>query len=57
MHDDEQEPLSLDAAEELREAEKLMDQVRARVYFPADDAWHDVAQLNIDGGLIEWKEF
>lgn len=57
MHEDEAEPLSADAADALRDAENQMDRVRARVYFPADDAWHDVAQLNIDGGLIEWKEF
>lgn len=57
MHEDEAEPLSAAAAEALREAERLMDRVRARIYFPTDDAWHDAAQINIDGNLIEWKEF
>jgi hypothetical protein len=56
MHDDEHQPLTCAAAHELREAERAMDSVRARVHFPDDDAWHDVAQLNIDGSLIEWKE-
>jgi hypothetical protein len=56
MHDDEQLPLSIAAAYELREAEKAMDLLRVRVYFPEDNVWHDVAQLNIDGTLIEWKE-
>lgn len=57
MHADEREPLSRAAAEELREAEQQMDAVKARVFFPDDEDWHDVAQLNIDGDLIEWKEF
>ncbi len=57
MHDDENEPLTIAAAYELREAERAMDTLRARIHFPDDDAWHDVAQLNIDGTLIEWKEF
>ena len=56
MHEDEHRPLDPVAAEELREAERRMDRIRARVYFPDYDAWHDVAQLNIDGTLIEWKE-
>jgi hypothetical protein len=56
MHEDEHRPLDPAAAEALREAERRMDRIRARVYFPDYDAWHDVAQLNIDGGLIEWKE-
>lgn len=57
MHEDEAEPLSRAASEELRDAEREMDAIRARVFFPADGIWHDVAQLNIDGELIEWKEF
>jgi hypothetical protein len=57
MHEDEHEPLSHAASEALRDAERLMDTVHARVYFPDEDSWHEVAQLNIDGGLIEWKEF
>jgi hypothetical protein len=56
MHDDEHQPLTIAAAHELREAEQAMDSLRARVHFPDDDVWHDVAQLNIDGTLIEWKE-
>jgi hypothetical protein len=56
MHDDEHQPLTIAAAHELREAERAMDSLRARVHFPDDDVWHDVAQLNIDGTLIEWKE-
>lgn len=56
MHDDEHRPLDGAAAIELRETEREMDALRARVYFPDDDTWHEVAQLNIDGTLIEWKE-
>ena len=56
MHDDEHQPLTTAAAYELREAERAMDSLRARIHFPDVDAWHEVAQLNIDGTLIEWKE-
>lgn len=56
MHDDEHQPLTIAAAHELREAERAMDTLRARIYFPDHDVWHNVAQLNIDGPLIEWKE-
>jgi hypothetical protein len=56
MHDDEHRPLDPVAAEALREAERRMDHIRARVYFPDYDIWHDLAQLNIDGSLIEWTE-
>lgn len=56
MHDDEHKALDGAAAIELRETEREMDALHARVYFPDDDSWHEVAQLNIDGTLIEWKE-
>ena len=56
MHDDEHQPLTTAAAHELREAEQAMDSLRARVHFPDDNVWHEVAELNIDGTLIEWKE-
>ncbi len=56
MHDDEHQPLTTAAAHELREAERVMDTLRARIHFPDADSWHEVAQLNIDGTLIEWKE-
>ncbi len=56
MHEDESEPLNPAAAQALREAEAAMDALHARVYFPDKQSWHEVAQLNIDGGTIEWKE-
>src|SRR3982750_3508519 len=57
MHADEREPLSRAASEELREAERQMDAVKARVFFPGGGGGDEVAQLNIGGDLIEWKEF
>ncbi len=57
MHADDGSRLSQAASEELREAEYDMDRLRAQVYFPDREEWRKVAQLNIDGGLIEWKEY
>ena len=56
MHEDTAEPVSDVVASALRDAEQQMDTIRARVFFPDQNAWHDVAQLNLDGELIEWKE-
>ena len=57
MHEDEHAPLSEAASQELRDAEQQIDRIRVRVHFPDCGVWHDVAQVNIDGGLIEWKEY
>jgi hypothetical protein len=51
MHEHGHRPLDPAAAKALREAERRMDRIHARVYCPDYDAWHDVAQLNIDGGV------
>lgn len=56
MHEDERLPITREVSHELCEIERLMDTIHARVYFPDHDVWHEVAQLNIDGSLIEWKE-
>jgi len=48
--------LSGAAAEELRQVEQEIDRIQARLYLVAPQEWRPVAQLNIDGPLIEWKE-
>ncbi len=56
MHAEEgDEKMSQAASDELRRAEREIDALRAKIYFPKDDQWIDVAQLNIDGKMIEWK--
>jgi hypothetical protein len=56
MHAEEDDAKMSDAAsDELRETESAIDALRARIYFPERDAWIEVAQLNIDGKMIEWK--
>jgi len=56
MHIDEELPLDGAAAIELSQTEREIDALRPRVCFSGEDAWHEVAELNIDGTLIEWKE-
>jgi hypothetical protein len=56
MHAEEDDAkLSEAASEELRRAERAIDALRARIYFPDEDQWVQVAQVNIDGKMIEWK--
>ncbi|HTL28851.1 MAG TPA: hypothetical protein VL282_06520 [Tepidisphaeraceae bacterium] len=56
MHAEEDEERQSDAAsDELRRAEAAIDALRARIYFPDEDRWVDIVQLNIDGKMIEWK--
>jgi hypothetical protein len=50
-------PLSRATSDELVRAENRLDRIKARIFFPADDVWIDVFQLNIDGELLEWKEY
>jgi hypothetical protein len=58
MHaDDEDEKLSDAASEELLQAEAQIDAIRTRLYFPKNQQWADVAELNIDGEMLEWKEY
>jgi hypothetical protein len=56
MHAEEDDAkLSEAARDELRRAERAIDSLRARIYFPESDEWIEVVQLNIDGKMIEWK--
>lgn len=58
MHvDGEMARLSRDASIELRQAEYAIDALKARLYFPDKDQWRPLAQVNIDGPLVEWKEY
>ena len=56
MHEDPDRQLSPAASAELSAAERAMDSIRARLFFPDRDEWRDVRQINIDAELIEWKE-
>ncbi len=49
--------LSREASDELAQAENRLDRIRARIYFPVDGTWVDTFELNIDGELVEWKEY
>jgi hypothetical protein len=58
MHaDGETERLSRAAAQELLEAEHKLDAIKARLFFPHAPEWVDVAELTIDGALLEWKQY
>ena len=48
--------LSAAAAEELRQVEQEIDRLHAKLFLVGPQEWRPVAQLNIDGPLIEWKE-
>jgi hypothetical protein len=45
------------ALDALRDAEQAMDSLRARLLDPMKQAWYPIGQLNIDGPLLEWKEY
>ena len=55
--DDDRASLSRDAARELSIAERLLDRLHVRLHFMADNLWVPVAQLMIDRGQLEWKEY
>ena len=58
MHADARnERISEAASDELRRCECEIDRMNAKLHFPATDEWLNCAQLNIDGGLIEWKMY
>ena len=58
MHvDGETKRLSRDASQELRRAEYAIDALKARLFFPEKNEWRRLAQINIDGPLLEWKEY
>ena len=55
MHaDDGEKRLSEVASDELRSAEFAIDQLRAKLRLEKGEVL-DIAQLNIDGPLVEWK--
>jgi hypothetical protein len=45
------------ALDQLRHIETAIDALNAKLFFPDQQEWHPVAQLNLDRGMIEWKEF
>lgn len=57
MHEDEAEPLHQATSAALADAERQMDALHVRVHFPTHGGWRDVRQINIDGAIVEWKEF
>ena len=48
--------LSAAASEKLRASEYEMDALRASLVLDDPEERHRLRQLNIDGGLIEWKQ-
>ncbi len=58
MHaDGEDHRLSREASRELSQAEQRLDALEARLFFIGAKEWVEVAQLTIDGNLLEWKEY
>jgi hypothetical protein len=55
--DNSDERLSRAAADELSQAEARLDAIKTQLFFPKNEQWVTVAQLNIDGELLEWKEY
>jgi hypothetical protein len=55
IHADGDACLSAEASEELRSAECALDRLHAKLFLPERQEWRDLAQVNIDGTLIEWK--
>ncbi len=49
--------LTAETSVELARIENRLDRIKGRLFFPADGAWVEVVQLNIDGDLLEWKEY
>lgn len=50
------EDVPREVADELREAEYQMDSFKARLFMVDAGEWRDIGHVNIDGGMIEWKE-
>jgi hypothetical protein len=58
MHaDNADERLSDAASEELKQAETRLDAIKSKLFFSKNQQWVDIAELNIDGQLLEWKEY
>ena len=57
MHADEsRERMSRDVLDRLRETERLLDQLDARLHWHNSGRWSVAKQVNIDGNRVEWKE-
>jgi hypothetical protein len=58
MHADDTDDRRTDATrDELRKVEHEIDRLRAKLHFVEGDEWLTCAQVNIDGPLIEWKQY
>ena len=44
-------------AANLAVVETAMDRIRARLCFDQGESWVDLFEVNIDGELLEWKEY
>lgn len=55
MHDDEDRPLHPSASTALADAEREIDALHVKLYYPQANVWQSVRQLNIDGETAEWK--
>lgn len=57
FHDaDSSRQVSRQLAGDLRQAEYALYRIKGHIHLPEFDRWRTIALLNIDGGLIEWKE-
>ena len=57
MHaEDASDRLNESVSQRLRASEYEMDAIRASLLIEQPEERHQLRQLNIDGGLIEWKE-
>jgi hypothetical protein len=50
------DPLDEETSAELRRIENEHYRIAVRMFLDAAQQWRDIAILNIDGTLIEWKE-
>jgi hypothetical protein len=57
MHADHGDDLLHDADRDaLRKVEYEIDRLHAKLFLPERGQWRPIAQLNIDGQLVEWRE-
>ena len=57
MHEDTDRKLHEAMSDELRRAEVEIDRLDVRLHFLTNDEWQRAAQVNIDGTMIEWKQY
>ena len=53
---DDERDVSAPTRDELRDAEYAIDALRAKLFLVKTQQWREIGQINIDGGLVEWKE-